>query len=92
MSVENEPKPTAGNVQQSGQDNGAHSPQQSDSNKEQPHPLSAQAQRDLEIEEIQKNSKNQVVGIQKPPDVPPAPPRTALTIVGVLLVALLLAG
>jgi RND family efflux transporter MFP subunit len=92
MSVENEPKPTAGNVQQSGQDNGAHSPQQSDSNKEQPHPLSAQAQRDLEIEEIQKNSKHQVVGIQKPPDVPPAPPRTALTIVGVLLVALLLAG
>jgi multidrug efflux system membrane fusion protein len=92
MSVENEPKPTAENAQQSGQDNGAHSPRQSDSNNEQSHPRSAQAQRDLEIEEIQKHSKHQVVGIQKPPDLPPAPPRTALTIVGILLVALLLAG
>jgi membrane fusion protein, multidrug efflux system len=92
MSVENEPKSTAGNAQQSGPGNGAHSSQQSDSDKEQPHPLSAQAQRDLEIEEIQKHSKHQAVGIQKPPDVPPAPPRTALTIVGILLVLLLLAG
>jgi multidrug efflux system membrane fusion protein len=92
MSVENEPKPTSGNAQQSGQGNGAHSSQQSRGNNEQPHPLSAQAQRDLEIEEIQKNSKHQAVGIQKPPDLPPAPPRTALTIVGVLLLLLLLAG
>ncbi len=92
MTVENEPNPTSGNAQQSGQGNGAHSPQQSNSNNEQSHPLSAQAQRDLEIEEIQKNSKHQAVGIQKPPDLPPAPPRTALTIVGVLLLLLLLAG
>jgi membrane fusion protein, multidrug efflux system len=90
MSVENEPKSPAVNTQQSSQGNGVHSSQQSDS--EQSHPLSAQAQRDLEIEEIQKHSKHQAVGIQKPPDLPPAPPRTALTIVGVLLVALLLAG
>jgi multidrug efflux system membrane fusion protein len=92
MSVENEPKSPAVNAQQPGQGNGAHASQQSDSNNEQPHPLSAQAQRDLEIEEIQKHSKHQAVGIQKPPDLPPAPPRTALTIVGVLLLLLLLAG
>ena len=32
------------------------------------------------------------VGIEKPPEVPPAPPRKALTIVGVLLLVLLIAG
>jgi multidrug efflux system membrane fusion protein len=92
MSAENEPKSTAGNARQPGQGNVAHSSQQSDSDKEQPHPLSAQAQRDLEIEEIQKHSKHQAVGIQRPPDLPPAPPRKALTIVGLMLVVLLLAG
>ncbi|MFZ0815563.1 MAG: efflux RND transporter periplasmic adaptor subunit [Candidatus Sulfotelmatobacter sp.] len=92
MSAESEPKSTAGNAQQPGQGNGAHSSQQNDSDKEQPHPLSAQAQRDLEIEEIQKHSKHQAVGIQKPPDLPPAPPRKALTIVGIILVVLVLAG
>lgn len=59
---------------------------------EEQHALSAQAQRDEEIEEIQKRSKHQPPGIQKPPEVPPAPPRTALTIVAVLLLVLLLAG
>jgi multidrug efflux system membrane fusion protein len=59
---------------------------------EEQHGLSAQAQRDEEIAELQKRSKHQPPGIQKPPEVPPAPPRTALTIVAVLLLVLLLAG
>jgi RND family efflux transporter MFP subunit len=54
--------------------------------------LGAQAQRDEEIEEIQKRSKHQPPSIQRPPDLPPASPRTALTIVGVLLLLLILAG
>jgi RND family efflux transporter MFP subunit len=53
---------------------------------------SIQAQRDEEIEEIQKRSKHQPPGIQKPPELPPAPGRKALTIVAVLLLVLLLAG
>src|SRR5580700_7274022 len=56
------------------------------------HVLGAQAQRDEEIEAIQKRSRHQPPGIQRPPEVPPAPPRKALTIVGVLLVVLLIAG
>ena len=56
------------------------------------HPVSAQAQRDAEIEEIQKRSKHQPPAIQKPPDTAPASPRTAVTIVGILLILLLLAG
>ena len=56
------------------------------------HVLSVQAQRDEEIAAMQARSKHQPPGIQRPPDVPPAPPRTALAIVGVLLVVLLLAG
>jgi membrane fusion protein, multidrug efflux system len=56
------------------------------------HVVSAQARRDEEIEEIQKHAKHQPPTIQRPPDVPPAPPGKALTIVGVLVLALLLAG
>ena len=56
------------------------------------HAPGAQAQRDEEIEAIQKRSRHQPPGIQRPPEVPPAPPRKALTIVGVLLVVLLIAG
>jgi multidrug efflux system membrane fusion protein len=59
---------------------------------EEPHTRSAQAQRDEEIEAIQKHSKHQPPGIQKPPDLPPAPPGKALTFVGVLLLILLIAG
>jgi RND family efflux transporter MFP subunit len=53
---------------------------------------SAQAQRDEEIEAIQKQSKHQPPTLQKPPELPAAPPRTALMIVGVLLIILLVAG
>jgi RND family efflux transporter MFP subunit len=63
-----------------------------DAQKPEEHHLGAQAQRDEEIEEIQKRSKHQPPSIQRPPELPPAPPRTALTIVGVLLFVLLLAG
>jgi len=54
--------------------------------------LSTQAQRDEEIEKIQQHSRHQRVGIQKPPELPPAPPRKALTIVGVFVLLLLVAG
>src|ERR1700722_3854275 len=66
------------------------SPEQSEH--EEHHAPGAQAQRDEEIETIQKRSRHQPPGIQRPPEVPPAPPRKALTIVGVLLVVLLIAG
>jgi RND family efflux transporter MFP subunit len=56
------------------------------------HALGAQAQRDEEIEQIQRQSKHQRVTIQKPPELPPAPPRKALIMVGVFLLLLLLAG
>jgi len=59
---------------------------------EEPHTRSAQAQRDEEIEAIQRHSKHQPPGIQKPPDLPPAPPSKALMIVGILLLILLAAG
>ena len=59
---------------------------------EEPHARSAQAQRDEEIEAIQQHSKHQPPGIQKPPDLPPASPEKALTIVGILLLVLVIAG
>jgi RND family efflux transporter MFP subunit len=52
----------------------------------------SQAQRDEEIEAIQKQSKHQHVGVERPPELPPAPPRKALTMVGVALLVLLIAG
>jgi len=59
---------------------------------DEPHAQGAQAQRDEEIEAIQKRSRHHAPGIQRPPQLPPAPPRKALTIVGVLLLILLVAG
>ena len=90
MSVENESKPTPGDAQRSEPGGGTHPSQQSE--KEQHHALGAQAQRDEEIEAIQQHSRHQPPGIQKPPELPPAPPRKALTIVGVMLLVLLIAG
>ena len=66
-------------------------PSPNESNEEH-HAESIQAQRDEEIEAIQKRSKHQPPAIQRPPELPPAAPRKALTIVGVLLLVLLLAG
>ncbi len=65
---------------------------QEQSQKEEPHIVSAQAQRDEEIEAIQKRSRHQPPGIQRPPEVPPASGGKALTIVGILLLVLLVAG
>jgi multidrug efflux system membrane fusion protein len=80
MSEENESRPNPAREQiQQGQQ-GEHRPQ------------GAQAQRDEEIAAIQQHSRHQPPGIQKPPDLPPAPPRKALTIVGLALLVLLVAG
>jgi multidrug efflux system membrane fusion protein len=89
MSEENKTKPTP-EAQRSAPGLDAHQSQPGPS--EEHHALGVQAQRDEEIEEIQKRSRHQPPGIQRPPEVPPAPPRKALAIVGVLLLALLLAG
>jgi membrane fusion protein, multidrug efflux system len=56
------------------------------------HALGTQAQRDEEIEEIRKRARHQPPGIEPPPEVPPAPSRKALTIVGILLLVLLVSG
>jgi membrane fusion protein, multidrug efflux system len=89
MTEENNVK-QAPDAQRQTQGSDAHSPHP-DQNEEH-HAVSAQAQRDEEIEKIQKRSKHQPPGIQKPPELPPAPGRKALTIVAVLLIVLLLAG
>lgn len=51
-----------------------------------------QAERDEQIEAIQQHSKHQHVGIERPPELPPAPAGKALTMVGVLVLVLLIAG
>jgi RND family efflux transporter MFP subunit len=51
-----------------------------------------QAQRDEEIEAIQHHAKHQHPGIERPPELPPAPPRKLLLMVGVALLVLLIAG
>jgi multidrug efflux system membrane fusion protein len=89
MSAENESKtkpvderrPEAGkNAQPEGNPNEEH------------HAQSVQAQRDEEIEAIQRGSRHQTAGIQKPPEVAPASPRNALIMVAVVLLVLFVAG
>jgi len=53
---------------------------------------SAQAQRDEEIEEMERHARHQPPAIQQPPELPPAPGRKALVMVGVALLVLLVAG
>jgi membrane fusion protein, multidrug efflux system len=92
MTEENKSRPTP-DAQSPNQGANARPPQSGENSENgEPHGLSLQAQRDEEIEEIQKRSKHQPPGIQKPPELPPASPRTALAIVGVLMLVLLLAG
>jgi RND family efflux transporter MFP subunit len=90
MSAEDESKSTAGDAARSEPGTGANPSQPGQA--EEHHALGAQAQRDEEIEAIQQHSRHQHPGIDKPPEVPPAPPRKALMIVGVLLLVLLIAG
>jgi membrane fusion protein, multidrug efflux system len=84
----NAPSPNNGNDRggRNGGDNHAQQPQA------QEHHLSQQAQRDEEIEEIQKRSKHQTVTVQSAPELPPASPGKALMVVGILLLLLILAG
>jgi multidrug efflux system membrane fusion protein len=89
MSAENEPKRTSATPPDE-QRQGA--PQSQQGQSEEHHSLSAQAQRDEEIAAMQQHSKHQPPTIQRPPELPPAPPRKALTIVGVALLILLIAG
>lgn len=63
-----------------------------DGNGDEQHHLSEQAQRDLEIEEMQKHSRHQPPTIQRPPETEPTSPRRALMIVAVGLLVLLSAG
>ncbi|MGB8060595.1 MAG: efflux RND transporter periplasmic adaptor subunit [Candidatus Sulfotelmatobacter sp.] len=56
------------------------------------HAKSTQAQRDEEILAMEEHSRHQPPGIQPPPELPPAPPRKALMLVGVALLVLLVAG
>jgi membrane fusion protein, multidrug efflux system len=87
MSAENDFKQTSTNLQRSEQGREAQSSQQADDR-----PVGEQAKRDEEIQQLQQHSRHQRAGIQKPPDVPPAPPRKALMFVAVFLLVLLIAG
>lgn len=51
-----------------------------------------QAERDEEIAAMQQRSRRQTQTIEAPPEIPPAPPRRALMVVGVALLALIVAG
>ncbi len=51
-----------------------------------------QAQIDEEIAALQQRSRHQTATLQRPPELPPAPPRRALMIVSAALAVLLLAG
>ena len=51
-----------------------------------------QRERDEEIAAMQQRSKHQIRAIEPPPEIPPAPPRRALMVVGMALLALLVAG
>ena len=88
MSAEDQSKLRSRDGQRSQAD--AHGSQTSQG--EQHYAHSAQAQRDEEIEAIQQHSRHQHPEIQRPPELPPAPPRKALMMVGVLLLVLLAAG
>ncbi|MGB8579857.1 MAG: efflux RND transporter periplasmic adaptor subunit [Candidatus Sulfotelmatobacter sp.] len=90
MTEEIKSKPTQDERRDEPGSNGRQS-QPQDGNEEH-HAVSAQAQRDEEIEEIQKRSRHQPPSIQRPPELPPAPPRKALTMVGVMLLVLIVAG
>jgi membrane fusion protein, multidrug efflux system len=55
-------------------------------------PLRTKAQVDEEIAELEARSRHQTHNIQAPPEIPPAPPRRALMVVGVALIILVVAG
>lgn len=59
---------------------------------DEPHAHTAQAQLDSEIAAMEERSRRQPATLQRPPETPPAPPRTALMIVGLLVLGLVIAG
>ncbi len=67
-------------------------PEEPESQEVPQHLHGSQAQRDEEIEAIQQHSKHQHPGIERPPQLAPAPPRKALRMVAVALLVLLIAG
>lgn len=83
MSTENPPRATS----QDGASRDIGSPQQSALRH-----VSTQLQRDEEIAAMQQKSKHQPPTIQRPPELPPAPPGKALLMVGIVFVILLVAG
>src|SRR5579859_2194887 len=56
------------------------------------HARGSQAQRDEEISAMEEQSRHQPPTIEPPPELPAAPPRKALMLVGVALLVLLVAG
>jgi multidrug efflux pump subunit AcrA (membrane-fusion protein) len=71
--------------------NGNAEPTNHDGDRSRPaHPTRAQI--DEEIAAMQQRSRHQTATLQRPPELPPAPPRKALVIVAVALAVLLLAG
>lgn len=56
-----------------------------------PHHMT-QAERDEEIAAMQQRSRHQTQAIEAPPEIPPAPPRRALVVVGVAVLVLIVAG
>src|ERR1700687_838109 len=80
MSAENEPKPPQSqpDPQPEAADHAAHH--------------ATQAERDEEITAIQQHARQQHPGIERPPELPPAPPRKAVLMAGVALLVLLAAG
>jgi membrane fusion protein, multidrug efflux system len=89
MSADNKTKSTSPGEQTSGQGD---SHQQPKDGNERPQAHGAQTERDDEIKAMEERSRHQEASIQRPPEVPPAPPRTALMIVGVALLILIVAG
>lgn len=85
MSLENNPKEAAAEQERAST---ADVPEQSGEHRAR----STQAQRDEEIAAIREHSKHQPPTIQRPPELPPAAPRKALTIVGIALLVLLVSG
>jgi membrane fusion protein, multidrug efflux system len=92
MSEENDFKRAPADTQRLEQDRPGHQPQSQQAQSEEHPAQSDQAKRDEEIEAIQQHSRHQRVGIQKPPELPPAPPRKALMIVALFLLVLFIAG
>jgi membrane fusion protein, multidrug efflux system len=86
MSADNEMKPSAVEEQEKRRSNSAASPQDSDET------IHTRAQVDEEIAAMEERSRHQQASIQAPPELPPAPPKKALTIVAIALVILLIAG